>query len=90
MHTHIVEICASNAHHGTEEIMRRLQEDPRIEVVEYGCLGNCGECFLSPFALVNGETVAVEAPDELYDAIMQAIGKQEEHQAALDKLLDGL
>lgn len=87
---HIVEICVSNAHHGTEEIMGRLQQDSRIEVVEYGCLGNCGECFLAPFAMVNGETITVEATDELYDAIMQTIERQDANQAALDKLIDDL
>ena len=87
---HFVEICVSNAHHGTEEIMLRLRQDPRIEVVEYGCLGNCGECFLAPFAMVNGEIVAVETTDELYEAIMKAIEQQEANQAALDKLLDDL
>lgn len=86
----IVEICVSNAHHGTEAIMQRLQQNPDIEVVEYGCLGNCGECYLAPFAMVDGVTVAVESVDELYDAIMGEIEKQEADRAALDKLLDDL
>ena len=86
----IVEICVSNTHHGTEAIMQRLQQNPDIEVVEYGCLGNCGECYLAPFAMVDGVTVAVESVDELYDAIMGEIEKQEADRAALDKLLDDL
>jgi len=87
---HVVEICVSNAHHGTEEIMQRLQQDPRIDVIEYGCLGNCGECYLAPFAMVDGVTVAVESTDELFGAIMHEIEKQEDERAALDKLIDDL
>lgn len=87
---HLVEICASNAHHGTEAVMKRLEQQMDIEVIEYGCLGHCGECFLTPYALVNGQFVAADTPDELYDAIMQQIGMQEEERAALDKLIDDL
>jgi len=86
----IVEFCASNRHHGTDEVMRRLEADPEIEVIEYGCLGNCGECYLFPFAIVNGEIVASESADTLYDAVMAEIAKQEDERKALDKLLDDL
>jgi len=87
---HIVEYCVSNLHHGTEEVFRRLEELPDVEVVEYGCLGNCGECFLSPYALVNGESIVAATADELYDLIVAAIREQEEEKSALDKLLDDL
>jgi uncharacterized protein YuzB (UPF0349 family) len=87
---HIVEFCVSNQHHGSERTLKRLEELPQIEVIEYGCLGNCGECFLLPFAIVNGEIVASETGEELYDAVLAAIGEHQEKQAALDKLLDDL
>lgn len=87
---HLIEVCAGNAHHGTEAVLKKLEQQPDIEVIAYGCLGNCGECFLTPYALVNGQFVAAETPDTLYDAIMQAIAAQEEQQAALDKLIDDL
>ncbi|WP_123039431.1 YuzB family protein [Cohnella candidum] len=87
---HIVEFCVSNMHHGTDKVLERLEQDPRIEVIEYGCLGNCGECYLSPYALVNGESVVAESADQLFDLIQQEIDKQEADKAALDKLLDDL
>jgi uncharacterized protein YuzB (UPF0349 family) len=87
---HIVEFCVSNMHHGTEQVLEKLEKLPHIEVIEYGCLGNCGECFLSPYALVNGESVVAETADQLYDLVLAAISKQELDQAALDKLLDDL
>ncbi|MBD2868102.1 YuzB family protein [Paenibacillus arenilitoris] len=86
----MIEFCASNMHHGTDKIMKLLQEDDRYEVIEYGCLGNCGECYLNPFALVDGTIVSAETADELYDNILKAIDKQHADRDALDKLLDDL
>jgi uncharacterized protein YuzB (UPF0349 family) len=73
----IIEFCASNMHHGTEAILKRLEENPDYDVIEYGCLGNCGECYLFPFAFVNGETVACESADALYEAILGKINEIE-------------
>ncbi|MCC3374634.1 YuzB family protein [Cohnella sp. REN36] len=87
---HIVEFCVSNMHHGTDEVMRRLEKLPDIETIEYGCLGNCGECYLSPYALVNGESVVAETADQLYELVLAAIREQDEERSALDKLLDDL
>jgi len=87
---HIVEFCVSNMHHGTDRVLRRLEELPDIEIVEYGCLGNCGECYLSPYALVNGTPVFAETADELYDRIIEELRAQEDERSALDKLLDDL
>jgi uncharacterized protein YuzB (UPF0349 family) len=87
---HIVEFCVSNMHHDTEQVLKKLEKLPHIDVIEYGCLGNCGECFLSPYALVNGERVVAESAEQLYDLVLDAIVKQEHNQSALDKLLDDL
>jgi uncharacterized protein YuzB (UPF0349 family) len=86
----IVEFCASNMHHGTDRVMKRLEEDPELEVIEYGCLGNCGECYLFPFAIVNGEIVAAETADELFDRIMASIKEQQAEREALDRLIDDM
>lgn len=87
---HIVEFCVSNMHHGTDEVLQKLEQLPNVEVIEYGCLGNCGECFLSPYALVNGESVVAETAEQLYDLILAALDEQESRQSALDRLLDDL
>jgi len=86
----IIEFCASNMHHGTDQVMKRLEADPELEIIEYGCLGNCGECYLFPFSMVNGEIVAAPAAEELYDEIMKAVKEQDADREALDKLLDDL
>jgi uncharacterized protein YuzB (UPF0349 family) len=85
-----IEFCASNMHHGTDQIMNAFEQNDDFEVTEYGCLGNCGECYLKPFALVDGEIVAVDSVDELHDHILKAITRQQEDKEALDKLLDDL
>jgi uncharacterized protein YuzB (UPF0349 family) len=87
----IIEFCANNMHHGTDAVMRRLEAEPdKYEVIEYGCLGNCGECFLFPYAYVNGEIVAAETAEELYEAILKAVKEQQAEREMLDKLLDDL
>lgn len=69
----ILEFCANNAHFGTDEIMKRLEQHPDCEVYEYGCLTGCGMCYMTPYALVSGETVEAETASALYDAIIRRI-----------------
>jgi len=73
----IIEFCAANMHHGTEKVMKELEENPEYDVIEYGCLGNCGECYLFPYALVNGEIVAAPTAEELREKILEAIREYE-------------
>lgn len=74
----IIEFCTNNMHHGTERIMKKLEENPACDVVEYGCLGNCGQCYLMPYAMVNGEVVEADTADGLYARIMEKISEIEE------------
>lgn len=72
-------------HHGTDETMRKLEEDPELDVIEYGCLGNCGQCYMEPYALVGGEIVAASSPDELLEAIHAKIKEWSAQFAWLDE-----
>ncbi len=76
----IVEFCASNALSESEEVIKALEEDPDldVDVVEYGCLGNCGECFAEPYALVNGDYVSATTPDKLLAEIKRKIKEDED------------
>lgn len=65
----IIEFCASNLGHGTEQLMNKLEQNLEYDVMEYGCLNNCGQCYLSPFAMVNGEIIEADSPIELEAAI---------------------
>lgn len=74
----IIEFCASNIGHGTEPLKNKLEQNPEYDVIEYGCLNNCGQCYLQPFAMVNGEIIEAESPAELEEAINAAIKEQED------------
>jgi len=74
----LVEFCASNVSSYSKETMERLENDPELDadVLEYGCLGYCGECYMAPFALVNGDFVTAETPQELFAKIKQQLREE--------------
>ncbi|CAJ1313752.1 UPF0349 protein [Paenibacillus nuruki] len=71
----IIEFCQSNMHTGTDQVMKKLEADPDYDIIEYGCLGNCGQCYAMPYALVNGEIVASEDADTLYTLILEKVNE---------------
>ncbi|MCI3919994.1 YuzB family protein [Paenibacillus sp. TRM 82003] len=73
----LVEFCTNNMHHGTDDVMRRVEERPDVDTIEYGCLGNCGQCYLEPFALVDGDIVAAETAEALYEKILEKLNEAE-------------
>lgn len=90
MHKIMIEYCTSNTHHGTDKVMEKFEQDDAYDVIEYGCLGNCGECYAYPFVMVEGDIIASETIEELYDDIMNALKQQQADREAMDKLLDNL
>ncbi|MEX2460113.1 MAG: YuzB family protein [Paenibacillaceae bacterium] len=74
----IIEFCTNNMHHGTERLMKKLEQKPDYDVIEYGCLGNCGECYITPYALVNGEVVASATVEQLEIEIQVKIKESED------------
>lgn len=67
----IIEFCVSNLANGSQKALEKLEKDPNLDVIEYGCLGYCGICARNLYALVNGEVVTGETPDDLVDKIYQ-------------------
>lgn len=65
----IVEFCLSNLGSGGYEALQILEQDPDLDIVEYGCLDHCGLCGETLYALVNGEVVTGETPEGLVKAI---------------------
>ncbi|MCZ0756337.1 YuzB family protein [Anoxybacillus sp. J5B_2022] len=61
----IIEFCMSNLANGSQKALEILQKDPNLDIIEYGCLSYCGKCAHSLFALVNGEIVTGETPEQL-------------------------
>lgn len=67
----IIEFCISNLANGAQRALEKLQKDPNLDIIEYGCLGFCGKCATTLYALVNGEVVTGKTADELVDNIYQ-------------------
>ncbi|GAM14389.1 MULTISPECIES: YuzB family protein [Bacillaceae] len=67
----IIEFCISNLASGAQKARAELERDPDLDVIEYGCLGYCGKCAQSMFALVNGDPVVGDTPEELVENIYQ-------------------
>lgn len=67
----IIEFCISNLANGAQRALEKLQKDPNLDIIEYGCLGYCGKCATTLYALVNGEVVTGNTADELVDNIYQ-------------------
>ncbi|KSU83405.1 YuzB family protein [Fictibacillus enclensis] len=65
----IIEFCVSNLANGSQRALEKLEQDYDLDVIEYGCLGYCGQCARSLFALVNGDIVRGETPDELVENV---------------------
>jgi uncharacterized protein YuzB (UPF0349 family) len=65
----IIEFCISNLANGSQAAFEQLGKDPNLDLIEYGCLGYCGKCNHSLFALVNGEVITSDNPDELVEKI---------------------
>lgn len=82
----IIEFCNSNMALGTDIIMKKLEENPDYDVIEYGCLGNCGQCYMTPYAMVNGEIIAANTPDELYELILTTIHNSDDGFAWVDDM----
>ncbi|ARI76695.1 YuzB family protein [Halobacillus mangrovi] len=67
----LIEFCINNLANGAQEAMEELEKDPDLDVVEYGCLSNCGLCSQFLYALVDGERIIADTPKELVDHIYQ-------------------
>lgn len=82
----MVEFCDGNLESHSESVRRKLESDGDLDIVEYGCLGNCGECYARPFVYVNGKRLAAATAEELYLEIKSCIRKMKEEEEAWKKL----
>ncbi|MGP7816312.1 YuzB family protein [Niallia sp. 01092] len=67
----IIEFCLSNLSSGSEDAKEILEKDEDLDVLDYGCLGLCGQCGESLYALVNGEVVTAETSEQLVANVYQ-------------------
>lgn len=69
----LVEFCISNMAKGGDYVYDKLESDPEVDVLEYGCLNNCGLCSSGLYALVDGEIVEGDTPEDLLNNIYKHI-----------------
>lgn len=69
----IVEFCMSNLANGSHITFEKLEKDPNLDVLEYGCLSYCTKCATSLYAIVEGEVVEADTPEELTKRIYETI-----------------
>jgi uncharacterized protein YuzB (UPF0349 family) len=69
----IVEFCISNIANGAQDSFEKLERDPNLDVLDYGCLSYCTKCAESLYALVNGEIVEADSPEELTQKVYDFI-----------------
>ena len=67
----IIEFCINNLVSGSQEAFEKLEKDPDLDVIEYGCTSNCGLCSMSFFAIVNGDIVTADDNEELIEKVYQ-------------------
>ncbi|MEK4386986.1 YuzB family protein [Solibacillus sp. FSL W7-1464] len=69
----LVEFCISNLANGAQQAYEQLEQDPDIDVLEYGCLSYCTKCAENFYAVVNGDIVEADTPEELTKRIYKYI-----------------
>ena len=69
----MVEFCISNLANGAQEAFETLEQDPNLDVLEYGCLSYCSLCSETLFAIVNGDVVEGESSADLVTKIYEYI-----------------
>ncbi|MGZ4032248.1 MAG: DUF1450 domain-containing protein [Tumebacillaceae bacterium] len=71
-----IDFCNGNLMSFTQELFLQLREEhPEWKVSRYGCLTNCGECAVRPFAIVNDEIVAGQDIEEFRVKLFAEIEK---------------
>ena len=58
---------------GGDIVYEKLENDPDVDVLEYGCLQNCGMCSSGLYVLVDGDIVEGDSPDDLLNNIYKHI-----------------
>lgn len=64
-----IDICEGNFVLGTDKVKEELDKTGEFEVEVHGCLGYCGECCETPFALIDGEFVSSDSVEGLIEEI---------------------
>ncbi len=63
----LIEFCQTNLAQGTWLVKEQLENREGLIILDYECLGHCELCSQKPFALLEGEIVAYETKEQLFE-----------------------
>lgn len=65
----LIKFCKTNYCNGTDQIKEEMLNRLDTEIEEKECLGNCGQCYLESFVVVDGKFLAVNSYHELMEKL---------------------
>ncbi|KMM37720.1 hypothetical protein AB986_14930 [Alkalihalobacillus macyae] len=74
-HLTTIEFCAGNLRENMV-VWRELEKIPNTNLVDYGCLGYCGNCYSEAFAIVAGVLIHADSAEALIDKIIGYLNEQ--------------
>lgn len=69
---HTIEFCSGNLRNNNK-VWTELESYGNLELIDYGCLGYCGNCYCESFALVNGVLMNSTDADQLVKKIISVL-----------------
>jgi uncharacterized protein YuzB (UPF0349 family) len=72
-----VRFCPCNFEDEMEVVKQHLMDSYDLEIIEERCLLYCGQCLVTPFALVEGENITASNPEELLKKIAEFLNQKE-------------
>lgn len=71
----LIEFCMSNVAQGAYKVLDELEKDYDVDVMESSCLSYCTLCSERLFAVVEGEVIQADTPEELLKKIYDFINE---------------
>ncbi|QHA93193.1 DUF1450 domain-containing protein [Bacillus sp. N1-1] len=69
-----IEFCAGNLR-DNKKVWEVFEKVPGVELIDYGCLGYCGNCYSEAFAIVEGRLINAETSEALIKKITQKLNE---------------
>ena len=70
-----IEFCAGNLREN-KRVWEALEKIHDIELIDYGCLGYCGNCYSESFAIVDGRLVNADTSEALIEKIIRKLNEE--------------
>lgn len=65
----LIKFCKTNYCNGTDQIKEEVLSSLEVEIEEKECLGNCGQCYLESFVVVDDKFLVVNSYYDLMEKL---------------------